>query len=304
MTDITTYEEFRADYEKRHRAAMPKRATARHEYNNWVLLGVLAMYASSAGLSGVHTAPTVYQAIDPRYVTELVRQIVSIGSFAAVELAIPLSAFMNRAQRLARWVLVTSFIIAVIANITGTMSAQTSKDAGAIAVSLTLGFGAPLIALMSGEMLVQISASRRAIGVEIERDYNDALRQWDQVINTQWTKFNASSRPSIVHPLGNGRMDALPASSAIQHPNGYVDGGNGRSGAGYARSATAYQNAWQYFVANPAVAFNDSLSNEALEAHISGAKKSTIHKARSTFKREFPNGHITSEAPTNEDTNS
>lgn len=295
-----TYDEFRADYLRRHPSSIPKRARARHEYGRLVLTGVLLMYLSSAGLSGVHTAPTVYQAIDSRYTTEFVRQAVSIGSFAAVELAIPLSAFMNRAQRLARWVLATSFLIAVIANITSTLNAQTSRDVGAVIVSFALGIGAPLIALMSGEMLVQISASRRTVSAEIDREFAEAMRQLDQVINGQWTQYRKSVRPSTIHPLGNGRMDALPPSTVVQHPNGYVDGQVGRSGAGYARESRAFQNAWAYFEANKAAAFDTTISSLALEARIPGAKKSTIAKARKAFVETHSNGSAVPESDAEE----
>lgn len=270
-----TYEEFRADYEKRHPASVPRRARRRYEYPLWVMGGVLLMYISSAGLSGVHTAPTVYKVIEAQYVSEFVRQMVSVGSFAAVELAIPLSAFMNKA-RLARWVLRASFTIAVTANVTSTLTAQASHDLGAILVSLVFGVGAPLIALMSGEMLVQITASRRATAISVDEEHLEAQRRFDAVVNGEWSKYQKLSVRVLSDKTHTDRQHLVSGDVLSEQTDIGQTSRMSRSGFGFNRSSDATEKALAWFDANP-MRVNEATRKIAVEI---GIGHDTVAKAR------------------------
>lgn len=189
MDNHLSYEEFRTQYEKQHPASIPQIEYEVHEYQAWVRWAVFFTFVCAAMVSGIHTVPTVWQSIEVNeIVTEAMRTVVAYASLFAIELAILLSAYlMAKGVKLAYFVMVIASLVAVLANLYSVGRAfDTGGESFALVVSVALGIGAPMIALFSGKMFVDIHRADRIQDAKAKRTYKEACIAWDSEIEKAW----------------------------------------------------------------------------------------------------------------------
>lgn len=222
MTTIIDYDEFRKQHELRHPASVPVLEIEMNEYPAWARWAVLLTFISAALVSGVHTVPTVWKSIEiGEIITPEIRNIVSLASLAAVELAILLSAYlMAKGVKLAYFVMGIASAVAIMANLYSVITAFTSGgDLGALIVAVCLGVGAPLITLFTGKMYVDIHRADRVQDAKARKVYREACIAWDKEIEREFKK--QLKGVSNVHPtISNGQsigQTPQPAVSTLGH---------------------------------------------------------------------------------------
>lgn len=187
------YDEFRKKYEKEHPASVPKIEYETSDHPGWLMWAVAAMFLASALLSGVHTVPTAYDTIEILKVAEPVRQAGGLASFVFVELGILVSSYMLFKNR-SFWVsliLLLAVMIAVAANLYSVSNALkvNGDNIGMSVVAIALGIGAPLIATMSGKVLVALHRSDRIIDSRARQKLKEDNIAWDKEIIRAWKQY-------------------------------------------------------------------------------------------------------------------
>jgi hypothetical protein len=276
-----SYDDFRAFYEKTHRASIPHRKNVLGRYPPFLKWAILLMFISAALLSGVHTIPTVRSGIETNeLITASIRDMVSILSFVAIELAIFLAAYALiggvgfRANGLTYMTLLTAFSVAMVSNLHSVGSAL-SDDSSSMsqAVTLVLGVGAPLITLMSGKMFVNIHRDDRSRQSAADKEFEAACIAWDDAILSAYDDYLKRTRRA--NRTGQHSSDV----SASVRMDGQSDGQNGRAGYGYNRTSNAADKVRGYLEQNP----DDIQLSVRQLADMLGVGKSTVADARREF---------------------
>lgn len=228
------YMQFREQYERQHPASVPRLEAEINEYPGWTRWAVLAAFICAALVSGVHTVPTVWKSIEVGpIITSDIRNAVSLASLLAIELAILLSAYlMAKGVKLAYAVMVVASSVAIMANLYSVVTAfkklangpeativgTSATDEGSLVVAVVLGIGAPLIALFTGKMFVDIHRADRVQEARARKLFREASIAWDKEIERAWKKHNPSNSSRVQSSNGqsNGQM-TLPTASSLGH---------------------------------------------------------------------------------------
>ena len=268
------YKQFREQYIEQHPASVPVRDDEISPYASWVKWVALLMFASGSLMSGVHTAPSVYDLVPEHpLISEGVRTFAAVFSFVSVELAILLSAyFMIKGNRAGLFFLLVSGGVAMVANVTSVFAVlERQFEVEPVLKTLIFGLGAPTIAFMSGKMFVNIHTSARTLDRRARDKFKQESIAFDAAILDAWTAYQ-NQRPTAVQ----------------------MDSGHGqRSGHGYKRSPDASKRARRYFTQNPDALFDDKLSVRRIADEVD-AGKSTVHAVRGQMREELEaqkNGH-------------
>lgn len=294
MTNIIDYDEFRKQHELRHPASVPVLEIEMNEYPAWARWAVLLTFISAALVSGVHTVPTVWKSIEiGEIITPEIRNVVSLASLMAVELAILLSAYlMAKGVKLAYFVMGIASAVAIMANLYSVITAFTSGgDIGALIVAVFLGVGAPLITLFTGKMYVDIHRADRVQDAKARKVYREACIAWDKEIEREYKKQlkdndkksnKSDSQPvHTVHSLNSVNEQGTNSYSA-------------NSSSGYTKRMDARSVIREFFRQHPDKmnARLDDLLNEIEQE--SGVKvgRTSIHNVRNELL-SMSNGHGT-----------
>ena len=144
---------------------------------------------------------------------EPIRQLGGLASFIFVELGILVSAYILF-KNWSFWVFVIlaiAVIIAMVANLYSVSKAlAVNGDLGMSIVAVSLGLGAPLIATLSGKVLVSLHKSDRVIDSRARSKFKDDSVTWDKEIERAWKSFQKSNRPAVQasNPVSNGQSAA------------------------------------------------------------------------------------------------
>ena len=197
MLDNDKYTQFRESWILRHRSSVPvqKDFQASRKYPPQLAFIVFMMLISAGAISAVHTIPTVLASIPSTdIIPEFVRQIVSIGAFIAVEISVFVSAYiMDKQRKMALSILVVSFSVAIVANISSVFSVMSGRDLGSTIVGIALGMGAPLMALLAGKIYVEISKQVAEEDSIASRNFQEAKRMMDSKILAEFSKLSAKT---------------------------------------------------------------------------------------------------------------
>lgn len=267
------YDEFREQYEKQHPASVPRLQEMSSEYPWWLSPLALLMFLAASLVSGVHTVSTMRATMQASLVaTENIKDLISLSAFFGFEIALFVSVFSWIRQQ-HRWLsyLATAvvFIVILLANIQDIQnSAQQAAIAGIIV--LGIGIGTPLVALVSGKLFVDIYHSNRRIDIRAQERYQEALKQWDAIINREYSKASKSMEPSNdSSEFHSNRSNGIPA-------------------LGHSKTGNAMELAMEYYQGSPEAVGRDprDVADEL------GIGKSTAYKARSEFlNQSIQNGH-------------
>lgn len=167
------YSEFRKEYELQHPASVPKLRRELSEYPRWLRILVFVMFVCAALISGVHTMSVIYQTISvDQFISEELRQWISRMTLIAFETAlfVTVYALVKDRQRWIAWSAGgTAFAVALLCNVKNTADNLQPDDLMDWVVTIAVGAGAPLIALLAGKMFVDMHRSERA-QVKLEHD--------------------------------------------------------------------------------------------------------------------------------------
>jgi len=251
--DFDAFEQFRQWYALQHPASIPEKPVVQSVYPPWLWLLIVLMMLSAALLSAVHTVPTVHDLIPaaPIVPTPL-RTVAAWGASGAVELSLFVAAYLTitKDKLLAYGVLLTSGLVALVANITSIARAAGGIESGrigTIAVTIILGVGMPLIAFMAGKLLVNIHRINRQTRQQAEQAYREMQKEWDAKVLAAWTKHRkVDKRVSVRTDMDgrNGRSGTLSVHSDSMD-------GRGRTGYGYGRAANASEIVRAYLAEHP-----------------------------------------------------
>lgn len=184
------FSEFAAEYARRHPGAAPQ-APERVKTGRWLRWGIGAMFVASTGISGVHTVPTVYSTIEGNHVAPIIREVVSLGSFFAVELAILITGYSVRADRRNKIMGGLALLVAVVANIVSVSRALGAADAGEMAVALLLGLFAPVMALLAGEKFRELQQEADAQYTVLVEDWRGRMAVYNAAVNAAYDEHVA-----------------------------------------------------------------------------------------------------------------
>lgn len=186
-----TYPEFRQKYEEQRPASIPQYEPPLQDNPRWMTWATFAMFICAAALSGVHTVPTAYITIEALKVAEYVRQPVAMGTFIFVELGILMSSYtmFKKWSWIAFGILLLCISIAIVANLYSVFQAMKTNDTGAMIVGISLGIGAPLIAMMSGKQYVNLHRSEQIAEMRARQKFKDDLVQHDEDVQVAWDQW-------------------------------------------------------------------------------------------------------------------
>lgn len=187
---MKTYNEFRSEYEEQHPSSVPQREIVVSPYPRWLVWVVLAMFVASVLLSGVHTVPTVYDTIPTpdTLFSEDIRKAAAYSSIVIIELGLFVSVYASLSSKsmVPRIIQIVAFVAAIAANLYSvlktlgeTNAATANPDAGTVAVGIVVGFVAPLVALLSGEMYIKMHSADRRGKLDADTRYREARQVFD-----------------------------------------------------------------------------------------------------------------------------
>lgn len=185
----TNYDSFRAQYEKQHPASVPVLERDVHEYPVWLQPVALVMFIAVSIVSGAHTTSTVRQTLEASLIANYLKDGIAFASFFGFELALFVSVF-SWLRSNARWVSYAStivvFMVIVLANVRDVGRSIGSDDWFTSVIVIGIGFGTPLVALLSGKLFVDVYRSNRGSSQRAREAYREALKQWDATILRAW----------------------------------------------------------------------------------------------------------------------
>lgn len=251
---MLSYEAFREQYEKQHPASVPLAPVQiRSEYPRWLRGVVLLMFICAALLSGVHTVPTVYAGIEADgVVAPLVRAVVSLSSFVAVELAIFVAAYARLKANgwLVLAMLVVTFGIALVSNIQSVLKALGANgELGLTVVGVALGIGAPLIALMSGEMFVHMHSASTRADADADARYREERKLFDTVVLSAYRKYEKEASVRLLSAQTDAPQTARLSASVLSEQT--ADRQTRPAASGYDRTPDGQRRVIEFLNANP-----------------------------------------------------
>lgn len=269
------YSEFRKQYAERHPASVPQFELELNEYPKWVRYAVMVTFVSVAMVSGIHTVPTVYESITiDGIVTEQMRTVVSYASLFAIELGILLSAYlMAKGVKLAWGVMIIASMVAILANLYSVFKALGTEDVGVIPVAVALGIGAPMIALFTGKMFVDIQRADRVQDAKARKVFKEASIAWDKEVDRAYKSYLKDGQKDLPRPVESVRTDITDGQP---------------SGHGFTRRTDAKDIVREHLEKNP----QDNLMSVRELANLLGVGKSTVSDAKRSLMQDFSeNGH-------------
>ena len=267
------YGEFREHYEEMNPASIPRLEEELSIYPDWLEKVVGLMFVCASLLSGVHTVPTVRGGMSVSFWGEHIVNVISLGSFIAIELVFFIAAYamMRKAQWHVLVTLIVAFIVAMVSNLQQNFIAYQAGDVGTIIVAVTLGIGAPLMAFMAGKMFVDIHRARRMVGMDAKRQFDAAKREWDAEIKSEWDKYQKAEKKAA--KASNPRPTTVQEVSEIGHTEG------------------ASERVRKFFEKRPDAVLDEKLGVRGIAKHLNVGHQ-TVSTVRNQMRSEMSkNGH-------------
>ena len=250
------YSTFRVEYEQQHPASVPKLQTFKTAriYPWWLQIVVVVMFVCAALMSGVHTVPTVREGMpDDSMFSDAVKDLIAYGSFAAFELSV-FSASYALLRRASAWVWLTlavAFLVMVASNLLQVTRAFAAEgDPGTQLVAVIVGVGAPLVALLSGKILVDIHRTNAHQDSEATTRYEAACKQFDADVLTAFEKQQKRTVRQAPTPSAQRPLQQTPDTPADADTDGREHG----TGQGYTKRTDAREAVHAFLKDNPAAA--------------------------------------------------
>lgn len=217
--DKQTFEEFKADWLKKHPASVPVEEVEESPYPRWARALCFASFITSALASGVHTMTVVYGSIAlSAMVDETFRQWVARGAFVSYELGLFLAAFLmivQQTRRLAQMLATIIFLTLIAVNLYSVLKVygfDLQNDPAGAGVTAFFAL-VPVIAYASGKLYVNIGVAERALKKRAKEALQKALKALDATINREYTKYVKDYETSRNDFMKSGEVGTLHESS-------------------------------------------------------------------------------------------
>lgn len=188
---MATYQEFREQYEMQHPASVPQLQDDTNEYPIWLLPMTFLMFLSVSVVSGAHTTSTVRTTLEASLIPENAKFWIALFAFFGFELALFVSVFSWLRSRNAFISYISTavvFVVIVLANIQDVARSLSFSDWFSSTITIGVGFGTPLVALLSGKIFVDVYRSNRNATRQAKIGYVESMKAWDAKILSAWTK--------------------------------------------------------------------------------------------------------------------
>lgn len=285
------YEAFREQWLQAHPASIPQPPQGSiSTYPDWLRNAIVAMFIASALISGAHTAPTIYAGIEVGVLPNWVRGIVALSGFVAVELAIFVASYArmkDAGNRTASVLLIIVISIAVLSNLYSVGKALgAAGDIFLTIVSVGLGFGMPLVALLSGDRIAHLYNDDQQASAEAWREYREALQKMDKAINDAWSK----AQKALPDPDRQVLTPSTPSGVSVRSDADSLQ--TRQASYGYNTSADGQQTVIKWLNEHP----DDAKLGSRPLGKLVGVSHDTANKGRQEWQRQQ---QLAAGAPTN-----
>lgn len=271
------YAAFKRTYELRY--PPPERAITKRE-NTGAVIALAALVLASVIVSGSRT------------IGEFGGGVIGLAGFVMIEVGIVAYAFIRtrvdyddtRHQSVKKLVgmgMWLAFFVAVFANVHSTL-----KAGGVLPewldtiVLLVLGFSAPVLAFISGDVLGMLAVMDASRARRAEREYLDAMKLWADGLNASWNaqKQRMGVGAPSVQPVQVNSLNAAVNERSELEPRTY----SANSSTGYTKRMDAKTVIREFFESNPDK-LNARLDDLVIEiTELTGVKvgRTSIHNVR------------------------
>lgn len=235
------YLEFRQQYEQQHPASIPQQEAVIADFPAWLQPLCLIMFVAVSIVSGVHTISTIRQTFINSLFPEQYKDTAAFAAFFGFEVALFVSVY-SWLRPHARWLSYTAtgtvFFVIVLANIKDVANSLQGGNFFDAIIILGIGIGTPLVALLSGKLLVDVFRSGRVSELKARETYRASLSAWDAQIQRAWTTYQKRTDRELSGRTDNADKWLLSGQADGQRTN-------------YGRTADARTKVLQYLEENP-----------------------------------------------------
>jgi len=196
-------------------------------------------------------------------------------------------------MRLGFWV---AFVVAIAANLYASAAhldfIQPFKPVLDFVVALVVGFSAPLLAVISGDILGILYTKSEQYRADLRATFDKAMGEWVSARDAYWQRRKADYGLSIrvgsefVQPSAPNQLPAVSNGISIGMSGMELEAAlPARSTLGHSKAPNASAKAREYFQANPAVLMDDSADLISIATEL-GVGKSTMYAVRGKMRSE------------------
>lgn len=272
----------------------------------WMMFpfGVIAF--AGIALSALRTAPVFQQIAAPIVGVELATAeaalavlVIEVFVVAVRYAMVVQGASDGHASNIQWWMRVgfwVAFVVAIAANLYASAAhldvIQPIKPVLDFIVALVVGFSAPLLAVISGDILGILYVKSEKHRGELRKSFDDAMNDWMTARDAYWQRRKADYGLSI--RVGSEFVQPAVPSQLPAVSNGNSIGMTGmestaqlpaRSTLGHSKAQNASQKAREYFQSHPDV-LNDESADLIRIATDLGIGKSTMYAMRTKMRAE------------------
>ncbi len=275
MTDSMTFDEFKADWLKRHRSSIPRKP----KVSSFGLIGGIALWVfimvCAAIFSGAHTIPAAILTFS-HLIPSPLRETLALSIFAVLELTIFAGSLYRRMSRIAYVIMIMAFVGALASNIGSSITAvlENGGDWLILIAGITTAVLAPSVALAAGEMSHRLYEKHQAAIEKSLEAYDAKMRDLDATINREHTKYVKAQTDTRQTPDRQSAVSAPVLS--VQTDSRQTR----QTGYGYSRTSDGQQKVMAYFDAHPD---EITLALRTLAESI-GVNKDTVNAGRKAWQ--------------------
>lgn len=196
MSDMMTFDEFDKDWQKRHRASVPRKAKTSSGREYFWIAFWLVVATGAAIFSAAHTIPAAEMTI---FSTVPSRGYLAITAFIIVELVIFGASAMRREIHWLVWLLTGAVLVALAGNVSSSIRAVAENGGDFLNQfgGVLLAIIAPITALAAGEVLHIQLDRRNAKRLLAQADYEAKYREMEAKINAAYSKYVKEHEPKV-----------------------------------------------------------------------------------------------------------
>lgn len=293
-----------------------QKVARKHAQNNRLIYRVLgALVASSMVVSGSHTVPVFADSL-PEATPVLIKLMVSVAAFIAIEVAILVYAYQRvekahannpnmskDVQRLMGYGLVLAIAVALGANVYSVLKPHMTEgglkqvwDMVSIVVAVLVGISAPVLAFIAGELFGLLTVEARERKATILTEFDQQTEDWESALRDAWARdrIKWGARVSVERPSAIQQIpaDKFTPIHSLHSVNEAVNERDVNTANGYTKQMNAREVIKAFFEANPdAIDLNLDVLVTRITSEM-GVKigRTSIHNVRRDLKNEQSEG--------------
>lgn len=287
-----------------------QKVARKHAQNNRLIYRVLgALVASSMVVSGSHTVPVFADSL-PSATPTLIKLMVSVAAFIAIEVAILVYAYQRvekahadnpnmskDVQRLMGYGLLLAIAVALGANVYSVLKPHMTGeglkqvwDMVSIIVAVLVGISAPVLAFIAGELFGLLTVEARERKATILTEYDQLTEGWESALRDAWARDRAKwgARVSVERPAfpTNPSVSTVPMELPMETDGSKGDSSPARSTLGHSKVPDAAEKVRRHLEEHPADLHMSGLKL----AQFLGVGKSTVYAIQAEIKNRQSEG--------------